>query len=159
MVWPKSTLPRSTRESNRTGRCCTDSTSKCRLAAGSSIWEGLFGTTTTTADHAVGRVLENLSGSPADGRFSPYHSLIPARDFECCGLFRHLSVQRRQQSPHCSALGDFRLTTWVVLGSTLTCSPMSVWRSGKSRAKYPWSALGGTANNRYSPGITPTILY
>ena len=91
MALPKSTLPRSTRESNRTGRCCTDSTSKCRLAARSSIWEGLFGKTTTTADHAVGRVLENLSGSPADGRFSPYHSLIPAKDFECYGLITEVT--------------------------------------------------------------------
>jgi hypothetical protein len=88
-----------------------------------------------------------------------FHNALTRQSKRVMAWFRHLSVRRRQQSPHWSALEDFRLTTWVVLGSTLTCSPMSVWRSGKSRAKYPWSALGGLANNRYSPGITPAILY
>jgi hypothetical protein len=53
-----------------------------------------------------------------------------------------LGVNRKAKTPvivigvaYCSSLEDFRFTAWVVLGSTLTCSAMPAWLSGKSMAK------------------------
>src|ERR1022692_172565 len=91
-------------------------------------------------------------------RKSPFHSVTLHQGVlsEMAGYVNYPC--RRQQSTHWFPFEDFRLTVCVALGSTLTCSA-SVWRSGKSTSKYPWSALSGMANRKYSPGITPAILY
>ena len=93
MAWPKSTLARSTRESNRTRRCCAGSTAKSRPAAESSIWEACS-EQLLPALITLLRLRDSLA-VPTDGRFivgvtSPLRSLTQPFSMSAIACFRKL---------------------------------------------------------------------